>query len=61
MPMIKCIEAHESEVLSIDITKQITPTTSSFNKNEDEGYLLVSGSRDSLIQIFDSKSDYEPV
>ena len=30
-------------------------------EDEDAGYLLVSGSRDRLIQIYDSRNDYEPV
>ena len=56
----KCIEAHESEVLSIDFSRQISaksvlqePPT-----DADVGYLLASGSRDQLVQIYDSTTDY---
>ena len=42
----KVIEAHEEEVLSIDMVPH------------NQGYLLVSGSKDNLIQIYDSKNDF---
>jgi WD40 repeat protein len=60
---IKVIEAHENEVLSLDYTRQIDSKTTILesNPNIEEAYLLASGSRDSLIQIYDSKIDYEPV
>ena len=31
------------------------------HKDAQAGYLLVSGSNDSLIQIYDSKNDYEEI
>ena len=59
---IKVIEAHENEVLSLDYTRQIDSKSNIESSPEKEnGYLLVSGSRDTLIQIYDSKIDYEPV
>lgn len=65
MDEIKCIEAHEKEVMSIDMTRQITSKTVESDlpafKDSQAGYLLVSGSSDSLIQIYDSKNDYEEI
>ena len=46
----QCIEAHDSEVLSLDFAKQ-----------HENGYLLVSGSRDNLITVYDSNIEYEAV
>ena len=45
---IKCIEAHENEVLSMDFIRQITNSSSYSESGGDinPGYLLVSGSRD---------------
>jgi len=60
---IKCIEAHENEVLCLDfvkIVKKHTVIESQITENMD-GYLLVSGSRDHLIQLYDSNNDYEAV
>ena len=48
---IKVIEAHENEVLSLDYTRQIDSKTAILESspNIEEAYLLVSGSRDTLI------------
>jgi hypothetical protein len=62
MVEIKCIEAHENEVLSIDYTYQIIQESNlKFSEIaiDNPGYLLASGSRDKLIQIYDSKTDYD--
>jgi len=62
MVEIKCIEAHENEVLSIDYTYQIIQESNlKFSEiaTDNPGYLLASGSRDKLIQIYDSKTDYD--
>lgn len=45
----RVIEAHEEEVLSIDMVPH------------KEGYLLVSGAKDNLIQIYDSKNDFQEI
>lgn len=60
---VRCIEAHENEVLSLDFARQSNQSSLAGSQAEDEdaGYLLVSGSRDRLIQIYDSRNDYEPV
>lgn len=55
----KCIEAHESEVLSIDFTRQIdAKSVLEDPADTTAGYLLASGSRDQLVQIYDSTADY---
>ena len=64
LPEIKMIEAHENEVLTMDYTEQLDSKTNIIESNSDHSqgaYLLASGSRDSLVQIYDSKVDYEPV
>lgn len=60
---MRCIEAHENEVLSLDFARQREQGSLADSQVEetDGGYLLVSGSRDRLIQIYDSRNDYEPV
>ena len=60
---IKCIEAHENEVLSIDYTRHITQNSKDESQevDDDTGYILASASRDHLIQLYDSKTEYEPV
>ena len=52
MVEVKCIEAHENEVLSIDYTYQIIKENNlKFSEIalDNPGYLLASGSRDKLI------------
>lgn len=59
-----CIEAHENEVLCLDFSKSINEVSlveSAVAEEDKAGHLLVSGSRDQLIQIYDSKKQYEPV
>tara|TARA_B110000285_G_scaffold121321_1_gene137174 strand:+ start:97 stop:468 length:372 start_codon:yes stop_codon:yes gene_type:complete len=60
---VRCIEAHENEVLSLDFARQSNQSSLAGSQagDEDAGYLLVSGSRDRLIQIYDCRNDYEPV
>ena len=59
---IKCIEAHENEVLSLDFARQAARSSLLDSAAGPEpGYLLASGSRDRLIQVYDSTNDYEPV
>jgi len=59
---VKCIEAHENEVLSLDYVLQEAPSSLLESSAEaGPGYLLASGSRDRLIQVYDSRTDYEPV
>ena len=64
LPEIKVIEAHENEVLSLDYARQLDGKNAIIESNpaaDEEAYLLASGSRDTLIQIYDSKIDYDPV
>lgn len=54
---VKCIEAHENEILSLDFAKKDQLA----NHVNDSGHLLVSASRDTLIQIYDSETGYDPI
>ena len=60
---LKCIEAHENEILSIDYAEQHFGKKQklSVSSNKDKANFLVSGSRDTLIQIYDTSNDYEPI
>lgn len=54
----KVIEAHDSEVTTLDFVRNFEDERSTSAKDQ---YLLASGSRDNLIQIYDSKHQYEEV
>jgi WD40 repeat protein len=65
MTEVKMIHAHDNEVICLAYSPAISPTTLEslgsgipFTK---ERFWLASGSRDKLVHVFDSESNYETV
>lgn len=65
IPEVKLIQAHDNEVICLAYSPAIQPTAqkslgSSIPLTK-ERYWLASGSRDKLVHVFDSESNYETV
>lgn len=62
---IHCIEAHENEILSLDFALANESKASLVMAPEQPNHcakcVLVSGSRDHLVQVYDSANNFDPV
>jgi WD40 repeat protein len=63
----QCIEAHENEILSLDFAQTEHSKSGSIlipDQGKEHGTtnsILVSGSRDQLVQLYDCSNSFEPV